>query len=80
MAQIDIYEEALADIVKAKEFAEKALTRLNGAQPLGRTTRVLNPRRRLLDVLESVVGELSVCEDEYSVMLKGAAIERQLNT
>jgi hypothetical protein len=80
VAQMDKDEAALADMIKAKELAEKALTRLTEEQPLGRTTRVLNPRRRILEVLTNVIDELNACEDEYSTMLKGAATERHLNS
>lgn len=75
MARMDEYEAAIADIISAKAKADSALKRLSRAEPLGKTARVLNPRRQLLDMLPEVIAELSKCEDAYADMLNGAVVE-----
>lgn len=75
MVRVDSYEAAISDIYKAKALVESALKRLTVAEPLGKTARVLNPRRQLLDMLPNISTELSKCEDAYASMLDGAIIE-----
>ncbi len=73
--RMDKYDAAIADIISAKSAVERALKRLQSAEPLGKTARVLNPRRRLLEVLPEIQSDLWKCEEEYSAMLEGALIE-----
>lgn len=80
MARMDKYEAAIADIISAKTKAESALKRLTSAEPLGKTARVLNPRRQLLEILPDFIAELQKCEDAYTSMLDGAVIESDRNS
>lgn len=75
---VEAYEAAIADIARAKTCVERAFEKFNTAKPLGKTGRVLNPRRQLLDMLPDILVELGKCEEAYSKMIAGAAVELEL--
>lgn len=77
MARMDKYDAVESYIASALKAVESALVALDTAEPLGKTARVLNPRRRLVDELADARGKLQGCLDEYGILLEAALVEQE---